>query len=69
MIGRIIYPIKVLSAKYHLRFRCPNCPEERMKKRDIENKGRCYWLHNWKKGNYGIRSYQAYKIMQFLKGK
>lgn len=42
------------SGRYHLRYICHKCPNNRRLLRDVENKGVCFWNHNWEKGNYDI---------------
>jgi len=56
-MNKIIYQIKKLNAKHELKIRCPNCPEERRKSRDVLNQGECFWYTNWKKGKYDLRTY------------
>ena len=65
-MNKITYQIKKLNAKYHLKFRCPNCPKERKKSRDVLNQGHCFWYANWKKGKYNFRSYQIYILFKKL---
>ena len=69
MIGKIRYFIRVLIAKFYLKFKCPRCSEKRRKQRDINNKGDCFWYCNWKKGNYDIESYYYKQLMKKLKKK
>lgn len=53
-----------LYARYHLKFTCPKCPEEKRLQRDIYNEGDCFWCMSWKAGKYNIRTYQTYRLFK-----
>ncbi|MBW2467039.1 MAG: hypothetical protein JRF02_07040 [Deltaproteobacteria bacterium] len=55
-----------LYARYHLKFTCPKCPQERRRQRDIYNEGECFWHTNWMAGKYNIRTYQTYRFFKKL---
>lgn len=64
LMGNITHEIRKIVAKYHLKFRCSNCPKERRKSRDVLNQGECFWYANWKLGKYNLRSYQSYILFK-----
>ena len=55
-----------LYGRYHLKYTCPKCPQERRAKRDIFGEGECFWYKNWKAGTYYIRTYQTYILFKKL---
>ena len=64
LMNRLRYKFYELYAKYHLKYSCPGCPEERREKRDIFKEGECFWYKNWTAGKYDIRSYQTYILFK-----
>ncbi len=65
-MNKITINLRKLNAKYHLKYRCPNCPNKRRKSRDVLNQGECFWYTNWNKGKYNVMTYQTHKIYEKL---
>jgi len=65
-MNNLLYRAKRLQARLELRFRCPKCPVDRRKSRDILGQGDCFWRANWSKGRYDLRSYRAHVLLKLM---
>ncbi len=52
--NRAPYVLRWLWARGHMALLCGRCSEGTRQLRDITDEGRCWWWHNWERGNYDI---------------